>query len=119
MKIDNENTIYNIGQKVSDYADIYGQYMGLIKLNNLGSTLFKTGLREIEEGKYNGKKFESMYMTDFIMYHISKGIKIHALYNDEPWIEIDTCEDLESKISLTRIKAIKMQIEAENTRKRS
>ena len=67
----------------------------------------------------NGKNFESMYMTDFIMYHISKGIKIHALYNDEPWIEIDTCEDLESRISLTRIKAIKMQIEAENARKRS
>ena len=55
----------------------------------------------------NGKPIHNAYMTDLLQQMIDEGVKIKALQMTDLWVEIDTTDDLESEITLERIKKIK------------
>ena len=81
--------------------------MGLMKFTAKGlevlSSTFKDGC---EKGSILDKKPENAYMTDLLMEIVNQGGKIKSVPIRHPWIEIDTTEDLESEVTLERIKSI-------------
>ena len=107
LKLTKEGSIYEIGRKPKSIDEIEGQYMGLMKFTAKGlevlSSTFKDGC---ENGSILDKKPENAYMTDLLMEIVNQGGKIKSVPIRHPWIEIDTTEDLESEVTLERIKSI-------------
>jgi choline kinase len=107
LKLTKEGSIYEIGRKPKSIDEIEGQYMGLMKFTAKGlevlSSTFKDGC---EKGSMLDKKPENAYMTDLLMEIVNQGGEIKSVPIRHPWIEIDTTEDLESEVTLERIKSI-------------
>ncbi len=99
LKIDRDGFIAEIGKKPKSYAEIEGQYIGLIKIS-------KNRIRELiavyhqlpKDELYDGKNYDNMFMTSFLQILISKNFKLTPVYINGGWIEIDSPEDLNSKI---------------------
>lgn len=95
MKLDPRGYIKELGGKPESYAEIEGQYVGLIKIS-------KTMLREIRDFYYSldrnriydGKDFNNMYMTSFLQLLINEGFKVKGVEINGGWLEIDSVEDL-------------------------
>lgn len=95
LKLDKEGYILELGKKPLSYADIEGQYIGLIKIK-------KSMLRAIikfydglpRNSLYDGQNFQNMYMTSFLQLIINNVEKIKAVPIHGGWLEIDTVSDL-------------------------
>ena len=87
--------------------ELHGQYMGVAKLSRDAITMLKENFIEWKKkGEVNGKKIETAYMTDLYMELINKGHHLKAVWNDGPWIEVDTPTDMTSETSVQRVKEI-------------
>ena len=96
--------IFEIGKKPLSIKDIQAQYMGLIKLNNSGTTIFKKLYEEALMGRLiQGKHVSNAYMTDFLQEIIDSGFTVDAIQSNEDWIEIDSPEDLKLEITSNRL----------------
>ncbi|SCG81929.1 putative sugar nucleotidyltransferase [Proteiniborus sp. DW1] len=97
MKLDDEGYIKELGKKPNSYADIEGQYIGLIKIS-------KTMIKEIinfynsldRDKIYDGKNFDNMYMTTFLQLLIDEGFKVKPVVINGGWIEVDSVDDLKN-----------------------
>ncbi len=97
MKIDGEGNIVELGKKPKSLDEIGGQYIGLIKIRkDLFPKVIEYYKNLDKEGRYDGKKFEQMYMTTFLQLMIDNLEKIKAVEISGGWIEIDSVEDLEN-----------------------
>ena len=95
MKLDKQENILELGKKPKSFAEIEGQYMGLIKISRLifpQIRQFYHGLDRMQH--YDGKNFDNMYMTSFIQMVIDRLIPVKAVLVHGGWIEIDCVEDL-------------------------
>jgi choline kinase len=107
LKLREDGTIFEIGQKPKSLDEIEGQYMGLMKFS-------AEGLRQIKEvfhvalksGKLLDKPTENAYMTDLLQAVIDYGKPISSVPIAGNWIEVDTVDDLESNITASRLKII-------------
>ena len=80
MKITEENRIIELGKKPSNYDDIQGQYIGLIKIRADHVTQLPKTWRAMDKNSlYDEKDFENMYMTSFIPSH-SHGWEARAAF---------------------------------------
>ena len=61
-------------------------------------------------GFVNGKPFEAAYFTDLIQEIINRGYDVAAVKTEQLWIELDTVEDLESTVTVSRLDQIDTEI---------
>jgi L-glutamine-phosphate cytidylyltransferase len=100
--IDGENFITSVGQKVQDISQIQGQYIGLMKFQNLG---IKNLIDFYEKSKISSKDginplnpqlpFEKSYMTDLLQGLIDNNFKIRGIPIENGWLEVDSINDYE------------------------
>ncbi|EGR0436573.1 phosphocholine cytidylyltransferase family protein [Vibrio parahaemolyticus] len=95
LVMDNEGYITELGKKPENYAQIQGQYTGLIKVKAGKIKDFISFYEDLDrEVLYDNKNFENMYMTSFIQLLINSGWKVKASLVCNGWLEIDSVEDL-------------------------
>ena len=100
--IDENNYIKNIGQKVNNLNEIMGQYIGLMKFQNLGLDLLKEFYEKAKNESLKGNNplnskftFEKSYITDLLQALIIEGCEIKAIPIHGGWLELDTINDYE------------------------
>ncbi len=87
--------LLEIGQKVSDYAQIQGQYMGLIKV----AAAEAPKLAQVHDDmarlpRYAGAAHGNMYLTDFLQQLCDLDWPIFGVKIAGGWLEVDSVEDL-------------------------
>ena len=103
----NNNSIKEIGNKPDSYEKIHGQFMGLLKISkNFVQTFNKVYIDCAQKGFINNKKYKKAYMTDFIQELINRSFNVKPVFIKDPWIEIDTVDDYNSKVTLDRFEKI-------------
>ncbi len=100
-----ENVIFNsnnevekIGKINTGKEEVHGEFIGMIKLSNRGTEIFKEHFQRIKKIYWNkpfqrAKIFQKAYLTDFIQELVDIGIKVHCVIIESGWKEIDTVED--------------------------
>ena len=100
-----ENVIFNsnnevekIGKINTGNQDVHGEFIGMIKLSNRGTEIFKEHFHRLKKIYWNkpfqrAKIFQKAYLTDFIQEIVDIGIKVHCVIIESGWKEIDTVED--------------------------
>ena len=93
MKLDENKNIIELGKSPASYADIEGQYIGLIKISAKAIAQVVAFYNSLDKTKlYDGKDFNDMYMTSFLQMIIDNLMPVRAELINGGWIEID-CED--------------------------
>ena len=106
LKLREDGTIIEIGKKPNSIDDIEGQYMGLMKFS-------ARGVKDIKEVFYAAKKdisllggpIENAYMTDLLQASINMNKVVTSIPISDPWVEIDTVKDLNSKIMIPELES--------------
>lgn len=108
FKKSSENIVKELGQKAKTMNEIQGQYMGLTYIGKQFSKEFRSRLNKFCTSRdvINGRNSEESYMTDFLNDLVVKGIKLKAHPVNDQWIEVDTVADLESPMTLKRLRHI-------------
>ena len=100
-----ENVIFNsnnevekIGKINTGNEEVHGEFIGMIKLTNRGTEIFKEHFHRLKKIYWNkpfqrAKTFQKAYLTDFIQELVDIGIKVHCVIIESGWKEIDTVED--------------------------
>ncbi|MDO9418343.1 phosphocholine cytidylyltransferase family protein [Pararhizobium sp.] len=96
LKLGPNGRLLELGKKPASYADIEGQYIGLIRIRADQVLALKTLYHEMDRsGTYDGKDFDNMYMTSFIQYQIDQRWDVRVAATDNGWLEVDSVTDLE------------------------
>ena len=100
-----ENVIFNsnnevekIGKINTGKEEVHGEFIGMIKLSNRGTEIFKEHFHRLKKIYWNkpfqrAKIFQKAYLTDFIQELVDIGIKVHCVIIESGWKEVDTVED--------------------------
>jgi len=98
--IDSKGYIQNIGQKTNNINEIQGQYIGLMKFQNVGIEFLKDFYKKARAESKKGTNllnpnipFEQSYMTDLLQALINEGCKIKAIPIKNGWLELDSIND--------------------------
>ena len=106
-----ENVIFNsnnevekIGKINSGNEEVHGEFIGMIKLSNRGTEIFKEHFHRLKKIYWNkpfqrAKIFQKAYLTDFIQELVDIGIKVHCVIIESGWKEIDTVEDYKKALA--------------------
>jgi len=95
FKLDADGFVAELGKKTADYADIHGQYMGLIKFSRRIIQRIADVYNAMDRRKtYDGKDYDNMYMTSFLQELIDRGIRCKGVPITGQWREIDSPSDL-------------------------
>lgn len=104
LKLREDLTISEIGQKPKSLDEVEGQYMGLMKFSAEGIQQIKELFHvAVESGELLGNSIENSYMTDLLQAVINSGNPVTAVPVHGDWVEVDTVDDLCSKITTERI----------------
>lgn len=108
LKLREDGTIIEIGQKPKSLDEIEGQYMGLMKFSAEGVKQIKETFHAVVVNDVGllGKNVENAYMTDLLQAVINSGHPITAIPVYGGWVEVDTVDDLESSTTKNRINSI-------------
>ena len=92
------NEVQKIGKINKGSEEIHGEFIGMIKLSNRGTEIFKEHFHRLKKIYWNkpfqrAKTFQKAYLTDFIQELVDIGIKVHCVIIESGWKEIDTVED--------------------------
>ena len=105
-----ENVIFNsnnevekIGKINTGNEEVHGEFIGMIKLSNRGTEIFKEHFDRLKKIYWNkpfqrAKIFQKAYLTDFIQELVDIGIKVHCVIIESGWKEIDTVEDYQKAL---------------------
>ena len=100
-----ENVIFNSNNEVEKIGkinkgndEVHGEFIGMIKLTDRGTKIFKQHFHRLKKIYWNkpfqrAKTFQKAYLTDFIQELVDVGIKVHCVIIESGWKEIDTVED--------------------------
>jgi choline kinase len=101
LKMGDRGRVRELGKKPWSYADIEGQYIGLIKLSARGAEKVRALYAKLDRNAtYDGQPFEKMYMTSLLQRAIDVGIEVRAVPIRGGWIEIDAPSDLEIDVAV-------------------
>lgn len=96
LQIDATGNVTDIGKRPTTYAQIQGQYMGLIKFSHEAVPRVLGFYDRLDRSvRYDGKDFDNMYMTSFLQSITDHLEPVRAVPVDGGWMEIDSHEDLE------------------------
>ena len=92
------NEVIKIGKINAGKEEVHGEFIGMIKLSNRGTEIFKEHFNRLKKIYWNkpfqrAKIFQKAYLTDFIQELVDIGIKVHCVIIESGWKEIDTVED--------------------------
>ena len=105
-----ENVIFNSNNEVEKIGkintgkdDVHGEFIGMIKLSNRGTEIFKQHFNRLKNIYWNkpfqrSKIFQKAYLTDFIQELVDIGVKVHCVIIESGWKEIDTVEDYQKAL---------------------
>jgi L-glutamine-phosphate cytidylyltransferase len=100
-----ENVIFNsnnevekIGKINTGNQEVHGEFIGMIKLSDRGTKIFKKHFHRVKKLYWNkpfqrAQIFQKAYLTDFIQELVDIGVKVHCVIIEGGWKEIDTVED--------------------------
>ena len=106
-----ENVIFNsnnevekIGKINTGNEEVHGEFIGMVKLSNRGTEIFKEHFHRLKKIYWNkpfqrAKTFQKAYLTDFIQELVDIGIKVHCVIIESGWEEIDTVEDYKKALA--------------------
>ena len=98
LKIEN-NLIVELGKKPTNYDEIQGQYIGLIKISKRIINQVIDYYESMDKNNiYDGKDFNNMYMTSFIQNIIDNLFQVHPVMINGGWLEIDCINDLNGRM---------------------
>jgi choline kinase len=101
LRLDPEGHILSLGKKAQSYAEIEGQYIGLLKLSAAAVEAVKALYRKLDRRSlYDGKNFDNMYMTSFIQAVIDRALPVTAVPIFGGWLEVDVPSDLRIRVDL-------------------
>jgi choline kinase len=101
LRLDGAGHIVELGKKAHSYAEIEGQYIGLLKISASAIGAVKRFYGELDRGAhYDGKDFDNMYMTSFVQAVIDRLMPVTAVPIDGGWLEVDTPSDLQIDIDI-------------------
>ena len=115
-----ENVIFNsnnevekIGKINTGNEDVHGEFIGMIKLSNRGTEIFKQHFNRLKKIYWNkpfqrSKVFQKAYLTDFIQELVDIGVKVHCVIIESGWKEIDTVEDYKNALAVFNKKFTKI-----------
>jgi len=89
FRIDQFNTVLDIGRKVTNQNEIQGQFMGLLKFSPSGWKLISDYLMTLDNNT-----LDTMDMTTLLQRLIHQGVQVKAVAIDDQWLEVDTESDL-------------------------
>ncbi len=92
------NEVEKIGKINTGNEEVHGEFIGMIKLSNRGTEIFKEHFHRLKKIYWNkpfqrAKIFQKAYLSDFIQELVDIGIKVHCVIIESGWKEIDTVED--------------------------
>jgi choline kinase len=87
LKLTPDGYIRELGLKPSSYADIEGQYMGLLKVRADAITAMCDAYRRL-------RCDPNLYMTAFLQHLIDTGWRVRAVPVEHGWLEVDSLDDL-------------------------
>ena len=96
LKIDSRGNIIEIGNPVSSYKDIDGQYMGLLLIRKRVLPAIRNFYHSKNHQSVHCKDTSTMYMTDFVQAVIDELLPVKSVLIDGGWVEIDTKTDIEA-----------------------
>ena len=107
LKIDTDGNITSIGKKVQKIDEIEGQYIGLMKFQNVGLEKIKEFYEKTKSQSTNESNplnplvsFQQSFMTDFLQALINDGCKLKAIEIENGWLELDTVSDYDKYTEL-------------------
>ena len=97
FKLDSAGNVKEIGKEAINEADVEGQYIGLIHVNqNFTAQFFSLYESLAGSGQlFDGKDFDNMYMTSYLQMQIDKGTSISGVPIEGGWVEVDSVQDKE------------------------
>jgi choline kinase/DNA-binding XRE family transcriptional regulator len=95
---DSNNEVKKIGKINTGKEEVHGEFIGMIKLSDRGTEIFKQHFHRLKKIYWNkpfqrSKIFQKAYLTDFIQELVDIGVKVHCVIIESGWKEIDTVED--------------------------
>lgn len=107
LRLDPSGYVIEIGKKPTSLDEIDGQYMGLMKFSSCGLEVLRTTYQmALRKGCLGTRAVEKSYMTDLLQAIIERGFAVRSVPVKEPWVEVDTVEDLISETSRSRLDRI-------------
>lgn len=101
LRLDARGRIIELGKKARSYADIEGQYIGLLKVSAAAWRELRVFYDNLDRNaEYDGKSFENMYMTSFVQAVIDRLMPVAAVPIHGGWLEIDVPSDLAINVDL-------------------
>lgn len=105
LKLRDDGSIIEIGQKPQSMREIQGQYIGLMKFSSSGISQIKNIFHAAKaNGELLGKSLEAAYMTDLLQAAINDGVIVNSLPIRGEWVEVDTVADMKSPVTSERLK---------------
>ena len=88
----------NIGKVLTGKDDVFGEFIGMLKLTPRGAETFKRHFHRSKELYWGrpfqrAETFQKAYITDMIQEMVDLGVSIHCVIIERGWKEIDTVED--------------------------
>ena len=98
------NEVQKIGKINTGNEEVHGEFIGMIKLSDRGTEIFKEHFHRLKRIYWNkpfqrAKIFQKAYLTDFIQELVDIGIKVHCVIIESGWKEIDTVEDYKKALA--------------------
>ena len=100
---DANNEVLKIGKVITSKQDVYGEFIGMLKLSPRGAEIFKLHFNRAKKIFWDkpfqrSQTFQKAYITDLIQDMVEMGVSIHCVIIERGWKEIDTVEDYEKAI---------------------
>jgi L-glutamine-phosphate cytidylyltransferase len=97
------NEVLKIGKVLTTKKDVYGEFIGMMKLSPRGSEIVKLHFNRAKKIFWDkpyqrAQTFQKAYITDLIQDMVDMGVSIHCVIIERGWKEIDTVEDYEKAI---------------------
>ena len=111
LKLRDDGTISEIGQKPKSLSEIEGQYMGLMKFSAEGikqiKQIFNTA---VKTGGLLGNPVENSYMTDLLQAVIDTDSLVTAVPVHGEWVEVDNANDMNLQLTHDRLNVIQKSL---------
>ena len=100
---DSNNQVLKIGKIGTQKEEVHGEFIGMIKLTNRGTEIFKENFHRVKKLYWDkpfqrAAVFQKAYLTDMIQELVDIGVKVHCVIIERGWKEIDTVEDYQKAL---------------------
>lgn len=118
LRLDPQNRITDIGNKVDDIDEIEAQYMGLMRFRGEGIEALRearANFAKVRRQWMEDRPIVRAYLTDLLIEIVLMGRAVHAVPVDGGWLEIDTLKDYDNAVAMFADGSIKRFFDPEAT----